>query len=451
MSSSLFGPSVTSLPLFGAPSTAPPFGAPTGGTTGIPQFGAPTTTTGTSSLFGAPSTTAPSTSLFGGPTAPGTTAPPLFGGPTTPSIFGSGSTANIFGGPPASTGPAATPSLFGGGAAATGAAPLFGGASLTPGGMAPSIFGGGGAAAAPPPLFGGSTAATGATPTPGLFASTATSSLFGGGGGGSTAAAVPPFSGFGPATPSTTSGFAPSGVTTSTAPTAPQGPEATFTSLYQKLFPQSPECVLQFTFFDVVPDGQVPNRNDPRYQQSYADNPDPDKFVPATVVGFDQLAARRDSQLRILDNMTRALREADETVEVFEIQRETKIKPRIANCIKTWQEQSNQILNIMCNMEMLRCQRKPLTKEEMDLYARLDKLCRKASSPSLKDRAVAVSLEAHTVDAQDVDIPTLSREKLQQIKSFLEDQQRAIEKLVETVQRDKSTLSVVASNTNTHS
>ena len=437
-------------------------------------------------------------SLFGG-AAPSTPAGGgLFGSTTS----GAGSTATPFGAPPAPT-----PGLFGAAPApAPAAGGLFGAATPAAGGLfgaapAPAPAGGlFGAAPAPAPaaaggLFGSMTPAAPATggglfgsmtpaaPTTGggLFGSTTPAApstgggLFGGGGGLFGAAPAPALGG---------------GTGLLGAPQQPQqqqpmqqapslenglGDGEIFEQWQRQMVKAWDDkdyklCSFKYVMFDDLsqagPDGLMQPPTPDALQRARAEslaasdtgmweradahNPNPARFVPRQITGFNALHERRIQQIQAARDIASKLRESETMLRRLEDERQLAVELRLRHYAERHQILSHRVLRLHAIIErqhLLRCHsgvEPPLNHAEQQWIGRLNELATEMERPDaglmrlydvserlFRDPALQTSSVVTTGG-----LPSADTLHLDNLEEWLGRQQQAVTRLIEVSQQD---------------
>jgi len=417
--------SARSLSMFGAT------GSGFGGSTSAPLFGGSTGTTapaGTNSLFGGNTATGATNSLFGGGTTTGTTNS-LFGGGTTTgatttnSLFGGGSTTGT------------TNSLFGGSTTPTGTTNSLFGGSTTPTGTTGSLFGGGTAAApaATGSLFGASTTPT----TGGLFggATGTTNSLFGG----STNTAAPAFG----ATNSLFGAGQPSLATpTKTEALGAPGFQSTVQQMFEEMQAKnSPRYALNAYVYDrsnVPQSKRSVSQVSDEVQKAMNSNPDPDHLIPVRIQGFEDLETRVQAQDAESKESEEALRKEEEYLKEVEADITSVVESVLPSLLRSYRRLSAQLLQTVVMLRQ--CAGSAYISSDMRvIQAKLEDIESIASDPT----KVCARLDALVEQVRSVaaahDAPegatTFSRDEINLFAKHLEEEQSALQSLVQLIHR----------------
>ena len=415
-----------STPAFGAaPATAttPAFGAATPAAT--PAFGAPP------AAGAAPAAATPATSLFGGAAA---AAPSPFGGAAlaAPSPFGA----------------APAPAAVGGALGALG-----GGIGAA---MPGSTFGGLGSGGG---LFG---AAPAAAPALGTGA-------FGAPGGGLFGAAPA-------AAPGATAGLAmPGGAAGSTAGQDSMDGEI-FAQWQQQMLKAWDDkdyklSSFKYVFFEDLSQAGTDGMMAPpaaeelhrkraaslaasdtgMWERADGHNPDPSRFCPIQVTGFNALHERRNHQLQAARDLAAKLKESQDVIRSVEDERTVAIDLRFRYYVERQQMLAHRVLRLYAAIErqhLLRCHggvEPPLSQAEYDFIQKLRGLSREMEQPGGLSRLYQLStqLQQEATAAGQLDgLPSASRVHLENLQGWLTHQQEAVRTLIKVNQQDLADLGI---------
>ena len=388
----LFGAPAASAPSFGAaaPAAAPSFGAPAaGGLFGAAPAAAP--------AFGAAAPAPAAGGLFGAPAA---SAAPAAGG-----LFGAAAPApagGLFGAAPAAA-PAAAGGLFGaapkpatslfGAAPATAPAAggLFGGAAATPGFGAAATLGG--AAAAAPP--GGLTAPSGPRPRD-LGADRAVHDL-----------------------------------ATAIAERLPNGqpnPDARLvTVVYDMADGAASAAALQHA--------RPPHVSPELWAKFARENPDPDRCVPAALVGFEALAARVAGAQAAVERNGAFAAKIGHKAEL--LVRAAKLNDALGEELRSRNAAlSLRLLRVAKKVEVVKRENVPVHGEERRLAARLRRLEQEAAKPARHLEALKRDAARLDADARADAKARVAEDDKAAVMAALEAQHAGLAKLVDVVHAD---------------
>ena len=394
---------------------------------------------------------------------------------------GAAATPNPFGAVP--TAAAATPNPFGAAPAAAAATPatgLFGGAAAqSPFGVTP--------AAAPPPLTGGGGLGLGlAAPatTPGAAPFGLGGGLFGGApapvpalGGGLFGGAAPAAGGlFGAAAPAP----APAGLAAPGAAAPPEGSQDSeiFAQWQQQMLKawddkDYKQCSFKYVFFEDLSHSGTDGMMAPppaaellrkraeslaasdtgMWERADAQNPDPSRFLPVQVTGFNALHERRTNQLKAARDLADKLKESQEVISKVEDERVVGIDLRFRHYVERQQMLQHRVLRLYAAIErqhLLRCHggvEPPLTTAERSYIQKLQELAQEMERPGCLSRLYELSTRLQQeaeVAGQLEGLPPASRIHLDNLQEWLSRQQEAVRTLINVSQQDLKDLGIAA-------
>ncbi|XP_058461582.1 probable nucleoporin Nup54 [Malaya genurostris] len=193
-----------------------------------------------------------------------------------------------------------------------------------------------------------------------------------------------------------------------------------------------------------------PKGIDPRmWQQAKIDNPDPKRFIPAPMIGFQELRWRIKCQESETDIHVSYLSKVEKEIEQLK-QRHTNTTAKIMEHRRKFAELSHRILKIIVKQESTRKMGLALSPEEEIIRSKLENMHALVSTPTqfkgklselLSQMRMQRNQWAHAGGGNEY---TLDKESSEEMKSFLTMQQKAMAFLVETVNKDLKDLKVIS-------
>ncbi|XP_062540539.1 probable nucleoporin Nup54 isoform X2 [Armigeres subalbatus] len=193
-----------------------------------------------------------------------------------------------------------------------------------------------------------------------------------------------------------------------------------------------------------------PKGIDPRmWQQAKIDNPDPKRFIPVPMIGFQELKWRIKCQEGETDIHVSYLDKVEKEIEQLK-QRHTNTTAKIMEHRRKFAELSHRILKIIVKQESTRKMGFALLPEEELIRSKLENMHALVSTPTqfkgklselLSQMRMQRNQWAHSGGVNDY---TLDKESSEEMKSFLTMQQKAMAFLVETVNKDLKDLKVIS-------
>ncbi|XP_053687368.1 probable nucleoporin Nup54 [Sabethes cyaneus] len=193
-----------------------------------------------------------------------------------------------------------------------------------------------------------------------------------------------------------------------------------------------------------------PKGIDPRmWQQAKIDNPDPKRFIPAPMIGFQELKWRIKCQDAETDLHVSYLAKVEKEIEQLK-QRHTNTTAKIMEHRRKFAELSHRILKIIVKQESTRKMGLTLSPEEEIIRSKLENMHALVSTPTqfkgkLSELLSQMRMQRNQwAHAGGVNEYTLDKESSEEMKSFLTMQQKAMAYLVETVNKDLKDLKVIS-------
>ncbi|XP_065086535.1 probable nucleoporin Nup54 isoform X2 [Ochlerotatus camptorhynchus] len=193
-----------------------------------------------------------------------------------------------------------------------------------------------------------------------------------------------------------------------------------------------------------------PKGIDPRmWQQAKIDNPDPKRFIPVPMIGFQELKWRIKCQENETDIHVSYLDKVEKEIEQLK-QRHTNTTAKIMEHRRKFAELSHRILRIIVKQESTRKMGFALLPEEEMIRSKLENMHALVSTPTqfkgklselLSQMRMQRNQWTHAGGTNDY---TLDKESSEEMKSFLTMQQKAMAFLVETVNKDLKDLKVIS-------
>ncbi|XP_055621029.1 probable nucleoporin Nup54 isoform X2 [Toxorhynchites rutilus septentrionalis] len=193
-----------------------------------------------------------------------------------------------------------------------------------------------------------------------------------------------------------------------------------------------------------------PKGIDPRmWQQAKIDNPDPKRFIPVPMIGFQELKWRIKCQEGETGIHVSYLDKVEKEIEQLK-QRHTNTTAKIMEHRRKFAELSHRILKIIVKQESTRKMGLGLSPEEEIIRSKLENMHALVSTPTqfkgklselLSQMRMQRNQWAHTGGINEY---TLDKDSSEEMKSFLTMQQKAMAYLVETVNKDLKDLKIIS-------
>ncbi|XP_005188869.2 probable nucleoporin Nup54 isoform X1 [Musca domestica] len=191
-----------------------------------------------------------------------------------------------------------------------------------------------------------------------------------------------------------------------------------------------------------------PKGVDPRmWRQAKLDNPDPTKFIPVPMIGFNDLKWRIKCQENETQTHTLYLRKVENDLAELR-QRHTAATAKIMEYKRKLAELSHKILKIIVKQECTRKVGLALTPEEENLRSKLENMQALISAPTqfkgrLSELLSQMRMQRNQYALTGGSEYTIDKDCEEEMKSFLSMQQKAMEVLTDTVTKDLKALQII--------
>ncbi|KAL1377089.1 hypothetical protein pipiens_016493 [Culex pipiens pipiens] len=193
-----------------------------------------------------------------------------------------------------------------------------------------------------------------------------------------------------------------------------------------------------------------PKGIDPRmWQQAKIDNPDPKRFIPVPMIGFQELKWRIKCQENETDLHVGYLAKVEKEIEQLK-QRHTNTTAKIMEHRRKFAELSHRILKVIVKQESTRKMGLALSPEEEQIRSKLENMHALVSTPTqfkgkLSELLSQMRMQRNQwAHAGGINEYTLDKDSSEEMKSFLTMQQKAMAFLVETVNKDLKDLKIIS-------
>lgn len=193
----------------------------------------------------------------------------------------------------------------------------------------------------------------------------------------------------------------------------------------------------------------TPKGIDPRmWRQAIADNPDPKKFIPVPLVGFNELKWRITCQENETGTHMSYLAKLEKDIGELK-QRHANTSSKIMEQRRKFAELSHRILRIIVKQESTRKVGLALTPDEEIIKTKLENMHALVSAPTqfkgkLSELLSQMRMQRSQWASTGVGEYTLDKESSDEMKNFLTMQQKAMELLIETVNKDLKDLKIIS-------
>lgn len=191
-----------------------------------------------------------------------------------------------------------------------------------------------------------------------------------------------------------------------------------------------------------------PNGVDARlWRQAIVDNPDPKKFIPVPLVCFNDLKTRLACQETETNNHTNYLAKLETDINELKL-RHTNTASKITEQRRKLAELSHRILRIIVKQESSRKAGLALTPDEEVIKTKLENMHALVSAPTqfkgkLNELLAQMRMQRSQWTALGTNEYTLDKESTDEMKNFLTMHQKAMEVLIETINKDMKDLKTI--------
>lgn len=188
------------------------------------------------------------------------------------------------------------------------------------------------------------------------------------------------------------------------------------------------------------------------WERADARNPDPSRFCPVQITGFNALHERRAQQLQASRDLAAQIRASQEKLRALDDERKAAIDLRLRHYSERQQQLSSRVLRLMAALErqhLLRCHggdEPPLTAAESSWIRQLQGLVAEMERPDaglarLYELSVRLQQQA-AAGSQAVGMPAASRLHVENLQEWLGRQQEGVRKLIDVAQTDLDDVAV---------
>uniref|UniRef100_A0A1B0AGX9 Nucleoporin Nup54 alpha-helical domain-containing protein n=1 Tax=Glossina pallidipes TaxID=7398 RepID=A0A1B0AGX9_GLOPL len=192
----------------------------------------------------------------------------------------------------------------------------------------------------------------------------------------------------------------------------------------------------------------APKGIDPRmWRQAKLDNPDPSKFIPVPMIGFNELKWRIKCQENETETHALYLRKVEKDMAELR-QRHAAAKAKIMEHKRKLAELGHTILKIIVKQECTRKVGLALTPEEERLRTKLENMQALVSAPTQYKGRISELLSQMRMQRNQYMLAggseyTIDKDSEEEMKTFLSMQQKAMEVLTDTVNKDLKALQII--------
>lgn len=183
------------------------------------------------------------------------------------------------------------------------------------------------------------------------------------------------------------------------------------------------------------------------WRQAIADNPDPKKFIPVPLICFNDLKTRLACQESETNNHSNYLAKLEKDISELKL-RHTNTASKITEQRRKLAELSHRILRIIVKQESTRKAGLALTPDEEVIKSKLENMHALVSAPTqfkgkLNELLAQMRMQRSQWTAFGTNEYTLDKESSDEMKNFLSMHQKAMEVLIDTINKDMKDLKTI--------
>uniref|UniRef100_A0A182XM25 Nucleoporin Nup54 alpha-helical domain-containing protein n=1 Tax=Anopheles quadriannulatus TaxID=34691 RepID=A0A182XM25_ANOQN len=193
-----------------------------------------------------------------------------------------------------------------------------------------------------------------------------------------------------------------------------------------------------------------PKGIDPRmWEQAKMDNPDPKRFIPVPMIGFQDLKWRIKCQENETEIHASYLAKVEKEIAELK-QRHMNTTAKIAEHRRNFAELSHRILRVIVKQESTRKLGLALSPEEEAIRTKLENMHALVSTPTQFRGRLSELLSQMRMQRNQwahgnfLNEYTLDKDATQEMQSFLTMQQKAVSFLIDTIHKDMKTLKIIS-------
>lgn len=189
------------------------------------------------------------------------------------------------------------------------------------------------------------------------------------------------------------------------------------------------------------------------WEQADAHNPDPKRFCPVQLTGFNALHERRVRQHQVATQITELLQRTRQQLKQLEDDHQVIFQLRMRHYKARQQQLAHRVVRLAAAFERQHLMRSnggsepPLEEKEVAWIRKLQKLASDVHDPAAGfERLYNVSMQMQRDEIPDLPVEQLARKlDLQALEGWLTKQQEALTKLVDVNKRDMTDCKLVLS------
>ncbi|KAJ6227187.1 nucleoporin p54 [Anaeramoeba flamelloides] len=222
---------------------------------------------------------------------------------------------------------------------------------------------------------------------------------------------------------------------------------------------ESERCQFKFVFYNNLSQGQqiqVPkpqNVNETFWALAIQNNPDPLRFIPVLVVGFEDLKNRMEKQKSLLKEQMKSLQRILQVIENLEHHHELKTKKRLEQYKRKQIVLAQKLLNVLWKLEVIKAKEIEFQMDEEIFRKKIESIFNEINQPNKYRKKldtlvgrihVAEDLLITNFERQNQKQVEISEESKQNIFKLLKQQQDGLEHITKILETDSRTVQTVS-------
>ncbi|KAJ6241583.1 nucleoporin p54 [Anaeramoeba flamelloides] len=222
---------------------------------------------------------------------------------------------------------------------------------------------------------------------------------------------------------------------------------------------ESERCQFKFVFYNNISQGQqiqVPkpqNVNETFWALAIQNNPDPLRFIPVLVVGFEDLKNRMEKQKSTLNEQTKSLQRILQVIANLEHHHELKTKKRLEQYKRKQIVLAQKLLNVLWKLEVIKAKEIEFQMDEEIFRKKIESIFNEINQPNKYRKKldtlvgrihVAEDLLITNFERQNQKQVEISEESKQNIFKLLKQQQDGLEHITKILETDSRTVQTVS-------
>eukprot|EP00033_Pygsuia_biforma_P003540 GCRY01003874.1.p1 GENE.GCRY01003874.1~~GCRY01003874.1.p1 ORF type:complete len:417 (-),score=103.06 GCRY01003874.1:151-1401(-) len=198
--------------------------------------------------------------------------------------------------------------------------------------------------------------------------------------------------------------------------------------------------------------GCPPGVDEALWNQALKNNPDPSRYVPQMVCGFEELNSRITRQAEKIKQLNKTLEDLGATMSEIHSRHQLETVVQLEQYKRRHFQVSHRILRVMSRLEVLNARGYCISQEEETFRVKLEALARALAQPTqFKGRLNELQSLVRIQQSRGAEKYEISDEQtLEDIHKFLTQQREGIERLSNVMQKDLRDMGILLKETASH-